>query len=213
MIMKKKNIVLLVLAVILLENVTVNQEVALADTQQLSQTTEQSIPNVDPNIAKTAEQMLGYFSYGQVRPVPQFVTKPGHQLQSLEDVNPYGITDCSGFVWLTLRTAGYNVDFPAGSTENMKHLEGGWETVLKEIPQSQAQPGDIVVVSASTGNGGHTGILDGSYNGNDLVNSDTPFINVSDGPAERGPIKNYFATLKYFAPVHVYRANPSAKVN
>lgn len=214
MIMKKKNIVLLVLAVILLENVTVNQEVALADTQQLSQTTEQSIPNVDPNIAKTAEQMLGYFSYGQVRPVQNYVTKPGHQLNTVDDVDPNGTTDCSGFVWLTLKVSGYNVGgFPAGSTENMKHLDGGWGNVLEEIPQNQAQPGDIVVVSASMADGGHTGILDGSYNGNDLVNSDTPFINVSDGPAERGPIKNYFATLKYFAPVHVYRANPSAKVN
>lgn len=168
---------------------------------------------VDSNIARNAERMVGYFNYGQVRPVQNYVTKPGHQLNTVDDVDPNGITDCSGFVWLTLRVSGYNVGgFPAGSTENMKHLDGGWGSVLEEIPQNQAQPGDIVVVSASMADGGHTGILDGSYNGNDLVNSDTPFINVSDGThaCKRGPIKWYFATLKYKAPTHVYRVKPSA---
>lgn len=211
--MKKKNITMLALVAFLLGSTVIQQETISADDGQQIQINNQTIADVDPDIAKTAEQMIGYFSYGQVRPVSVFVTKPGHQLNNLDDVNPYGTTDCSGFVWLTLKMAGYNMDFPAGSTENMKHLEGGWGNILKEIPQSQAQPGDIVVVSASMGDGGHTGILDGSYDGDDLIDSDTPFINVSDGPAEKGPVKNYFATLKYLAPVHVYRVNPSAKVN
>lgn len=171
---------------------------------------------VDGNIAQNAEKMVGYFNYGQVRPVQRYVTKAGHQLNTVDDVDPNGMTDCSGFVWLTLKVSGYNVGgFSAGSTENIKHLNGGWGNVLEEIPRNQAQPGDIVVVSAGNGNGGHTGILDGSYNGNDLVNSDTPFINVSDGThaCKRGPIKWYFATLKHQAPTHVFRVKPSARVN
>lgn len=184
-----------------------------AESPQPAQSTNDK---VDDNIAHNAERMVGYFNYAQVRPVANYVTKPGHQLNTVDDVNPEGMTDCSGFVWLTLKVSGYNVGgFPAGSTENMKHLDGGWGNVLEEIPQDQAQPGDIVVVSASMSDGGHTGILDGSYHGDDLVNSDTPFINVSDGThaCKRGPIKWYFATLKYKAPTHVYRVKPSAKLN
>lgn len=168
------------------------------------------------NIAKTAEQMIGYFNYGQVRPVANYVTKSGHQLHDINDVDPNGMTDCSGFVWLTLKVAGYNVGgFAAGSTENMRTLTGGWGDVLEEIPQNQARAGDIVVVSDGIGNAGHTGILDGDYHGNDLVDSDTPFVNVSGGnhACVKGPIKWYFSYLKTLAPTHVFRVKPSAHIN
>lgn len=168
------------------------------------------------NIAKTAEQMIGYFNYGQVRPVANYVTKPGHQLHDINDVDPNGMTDCSGFVWLTLKVSGYNVGgFAAGSTENMRTLSGGWGDVLEEIPQNQARAGDIVVVSDGIGNAGHTGILDGDYHGNDLVDSDTPFVNVSGGnhACVKGPIKWYFSYLKTLAPTHVFRVKPSAHIN
>ena len=168
------------------------------------------------NIAKTAEQMIGYFNYGQVRPVANYVTKPGHQLHDINDVDPNGMTDCSGFVWLTLKVSGYNVGgFAAGSTENMRTLTGGWGDVLEEIPQNEARAGDIVVVSDGIGNAGHTGILDGDYHGNDLVDSDTPFVNVSGGnhACVKGPIKWYFSYLKTLAPTHVFRVKPSAHIN
>lgn len=168
------------------------------------------------NIAKTAEQMIGYFNYGQVRPVANYVTKPGHQLHDINDVDPNGMTDCSGFVWLTLKVSGYNVGgFAAGSTENMRTLSGGWGDVLEEIPQNQARAGDIVVVSDGIGNAGHTGILDGDYHGNDLVDSDTPFVNVSGGnhACVKGPIKWYFSYLKTLAPTHVFRVKPSAHID
>lgn len=168
------------------------------------------------NIAKTAERMIGYFNYGQVRPVANYVTKAGHQLHDINDVDPNGMTDCSGFVWLTLKVSGYNVGgFAAGSTENMRTLSGGWGNVLEEIPQDQARAGDIVVVSDGIGNAGHTGILDGDYYGNDLVDSDTPFVNVSGGnhACAKGPIKWYFSYLKTLAPTHVFRVKPSAHIN
>lgn len=186
------------------------------DDSQKSAVDDTKLPAND-NIAKTAEQMVGYFGYGQVRPVANYVTKPGHTLHDINDVDPNGTTDCSGFVWLTLKCAGYDVgNFAAGSTENMRTLTGGWGNVLEEIPQNQAKAGDIVVVSDGIGNAGHTGILDGDYSGDDLVNSDTPFINVSGGDhgaCMKGPVKWYFMYLKQLAPVHVFRVKPSAHID
>lgn len=113
------------------------------------------------DIVKTAESMKGWFYYVQSHPSSDLgsdLTKP----------NKTGGTDCSGFVWLTLNKAGYTVPANMGwYTATMASDATGSHQWLKQISESDAKAGDVVIVNKGTGGGndGHTAILLGKWQG------------------------------------------------
>lgn len=114
------------------------------------------------NVVKTAEAMKGWFSYAEVRP-PQ-VAKAGisvSSIHSLNQVNPHGLCDCSGFVWLVLKICGYKVPSACWYTGSMQADARGSHHWLKQIPLSQGKAGDVIIVNDGSGAGanGHTAIL------------------------------------------------------
>lgn len=120
------------------------------------------------SITKVAQQMLGYFTYAEVRP-PQ-VAKNGNDnsIKSVADVNKNGRCDCSGFVWLVLKICGYKVPKECWYTGSMQADARGSHHWLKAIPSSQAKAGDVVIVNDGSGSGGngHTAILLENWHGN-----------------------------------------------
>ena len=117
----------------------------------------------DSNIVQTAQKMKGYFKYGQSHPSPDLGS-------DLKNPNKSGTTDCSGFVWLTLNKAGYKVPDNMGwFTGSMASDAKGSHQYLKQISESEAKAGDIVIVNqgAGAGNNGHTAILLGKWQGKD----------------------------------------------
>lgn len=110
----------------------------------------------DGDIVATARKYLGWFSYLQ-----------DHSLGAFKDWdNPPkdAKTDCSGFVWFVLHKTGkYSVPEAMGwFTGSMEADAKGPHKWLKEIPASEAGPGDVVIVNTGTdgaGSNGHTGIL------------------------------------------------------
>lgn len=118
------------------------------------------------NMLSIAKSMLGYFTYG------------GHtvaQIGSVANPNPNGSTDCSGFVWLVMAKAGYNVPSTMFATPAMESDAKGAHNWLKEISWDQTKAGDVFILNYGDGSGsnGHTGILESSWNG--LY---TPIINM-----------------------------------
>ncbi|MBB1062390.1 phage tail tip lysozyme [Limosilactobacillus fastidiosus] len=113
-----------------------------------------------------AKKLLGYFSYAYARPVLQN-TMSNTSSHSVSDVRHDGQTDCSGFVWLVCYLAGYKV--PAGGwyTGSMYQDATGPHQYLKQVDESSAKAGDIVVCGGpgSTGAGGHTAILAENWHG------------------------------------------------
>ncbi|PQG48435.1 peptidoglycan hydrolase [Enterococcus faecium] len=109
----------------------------------------------DGDILEIAKGWLGWFHYEQIHPSPDLGT-------DLKNPNKEGRTDCSGYVWLVLNKAGYNV--PANMqwyTGSMTSDARGAKQYLREISESEAQAGDIIIVNQGGGAGsnGHTGIL------------------------------------------------------
>lgn len=119
--------------------------------------------NTSSDIVKTAESMKGYFYYVQSHPSSDLGT-------DLKNPNKTGGTDCSGFVWLTLNKAGYKVPANMGwFTGSMASDAKGSHQYLKQISESEAKAGDIVIVNqgVGAGNNGHTAILLGNWQGKD----------------------------------------------
>ncbi|MCT7879991.1 MAG: CHAP domain-containing protein [Lactobacillus crispatus] len=80
-------------------------------------------------------------------------------------------TDCSGFVWLVLKRAGYKVPSSTWATPSMESDAKGSHKWLKRISSKSAGPGDIIIVNQGGGGGqsGHTAILLEKYKGNCMV--------------------------------------------
>ena len=117
----------------------------------------------DGDILEIAKGWLGWFHYEQIHPSPDLGT-------DLQNPNKEGHTDCSGYVWLVLNKAGYNV--PANMqwyTGSMTSDARGAKQYLCEISESEAQAGDVIIVNQGGGAGsnGHTGILTEKWNGYD----------------------------------------------
>ncbi|KZU69441.1 phage tail tip lysozyme [Lactiplantibacillus plantarum] len=115
----------------------------------------------DGNIIKTAKSMKGYFKYGQSHPSADLGT-------NLKNPNKSGTTDCSGFIWLTLNKAGYKVPANMGwFTGTMASDAKGSHQYLKQISESDAKAGDIVIVNqgAGAGNNGHTAFITENWHG------------------------------------------------
>lgn len=120
-----------------------------------------SAGDADGNIVKMAKSMNGWFSYSQPK-----------RKQFGDPMNPdkNGFTDCSSFVWLTLTRAGYKTPADVGwFTGSMASDAKGAHQWLKQIPESEAEAGDVVIVNqgSGVGNAGHTAIITEKWRGND----------------------------------------------
>ena len=158
-------------------------------------------PAVDPLAAKlveTVKPMLGWFVYGQDRPIA--TAKAGIQpddIKSLDDLNRNGRLDCSGFVWLGMKLAGEKVVKASTGpwyTGSMVRDARGAKQYLKQIDNpALLQPGDIIIVDSSTsdkGDGGHTAIINGygvdygltdKSSMMDVLNSNLPIYEMGGG--------------------------------
>lgn len=109
-------------------------------------------------LIKSARKLIGYFHYGAHAGFGNW-KKP----------NKKGTTDCSGFVWLAMKRAGYNVGTWPGTTVDFEKDARKTHRYLKKISAKKARMGDVVIVN--TGNGlydnGHAAIIDGPYEGMD----------------------------------------------
>ena len=76
-------------------------------------------------------------------------------------------TDCSGFVWLVLKRAGYKVPASTWATPFMESDARHGHKYLKQISSKSAGPGDIIIVNQGGGGGqsGHTALLLEKYKG------------------------------------------------
>lgn len=110
---------------------------------------------------KKARGLLGYFTYGTGAQRTNF--------GSWRHPKKHGRTDCSGFVWLVMKRAGYHVGnwpfFTAPMEQDAKH----GHHYLKKIKAKDIRPGDVVIANTKkgVGNDGHAAIVDSKYDGND----------------------------------------------
>lgn len=124
------------------------------------------------NILQIANQLKGYFTYAQVRP-PQ-IAKNGNadSVKSINDVNRNGRCDCSGYVWLVYKLAGYNVPNGCWYTGSMASDANGAHHWLKAVSPQQAKAGDCVIVNlgpSGAGDLGHTAILLQNWHGDSTM--------------------------------------------
>lgn len=124
----------------------------------------------DGDIVKIARSMMGWFHYPNPdRHNVQMVTKDG-KLNSKDDLNKDGQTDCSGFVWIVLKLAGYSVPPAMGwYTKTMAEDAKGPHKWFKQIDPKDAKPGDVIIVNEGDGAGanGHTAIITSNWQGYD----------------------------------------------
>lgn len=109
-------------------------------------------------ILSQAKHLIGYFTYG------------AHGVSGYggwKHPNKNGQTDCSGFVWLAMKRAGYNVGNDAFSTPDMERDARGPHKYLKQISPKNAKPGDVIIMNVGAGYGasGHTAVIAGKYHG------------------------------------------------
>lgn len=142
----------------------------------------------DGNIVTTAKNLIGYFTYENLHGV-KYVSNKG-EIKTLSDVNKNGVTDCSGFVWLVLKLAGYKVPADmAWYTGSMEKDATGEQMYLKRVDISDAKAGDIVIVNmngtSGAGANGHTLILTsdpvGISSGDELLKSNVSVVQEGGG--------------------------------
>lgn len=112
------------------------------------------------DILDTAKSLIGYFTYLQSHGVSL--------IGSVENPDKSGQTDCSGFVWLVLKKAGYKVPDNMGwYTKTMAQDAQGAHQWLQEVDSSEAKAGDIIIANqgSGAGNNGHTAVLAEDYHG------------------------------------------------
>lgn len=111
------------------------------------------------SIIKHSRRLIGYFNYGTDDQRMNF--------GNWQHPNKNGFADCSSFVWLVMKKAGYNVGQTAFSTPEMENDAKSDHHFLKQVLAKKVKPGDIVIVNVGTGYGsnGHTAIIDGPYRG------------------------------------------------
>lgn len=150
--------------------------------------------SVASDIVGIAKSLLGYFSYEQVH--------GESYIGSVESPNRSGTTDCSGFVWLVLKKAGYKVpDNMAWFTQTMEDDAKGKHQWLQEISSSEAKAGDIVIVNTGDGSGsnGHTAILEEDWKSGSPKDNDTKIIQEGgeggSGGVNEGTFKHSFMGL------------------
>ncbi|MBP2058770.1 cell wall-associated NlpC family hydrolase [Lactobacillus colini] len=149
-------------------------------------------------LVRSAAKLVGYFHYGSHAGFGNW-KKPSKK----------GTTDCSGFVWLAMKRAGYPVGSYPFTTADMERDAKGAHRYLKKISPSKARPGDVIIANVGNGlyNNGHTAVIDGTYN-----EYDTQIIQMGGddhtGPAHRSFIGRSFGDrllsgrVTYARPVH-----------
>lgn len=129
-----------------------------------------SAPGDNGSIVSIARSLMGWFHYPNPdRHNVQLCTKDG-KLNSKDDLKKDGITDCSGFVWIVLKLAGYNVPANMGwFTGTMAQDAKGPHKWFKQIDPKDAKPGDVIIVNEGSGEGenGHTAIITENWHGYD----------------------------------------------
>lgn len=133
------------------------------------------------SLIKAAKSMLGWFKYDQIH------TEAA--VGSFDDPDKDGRTDCSGFVWLALYKAGYKVPEGMGwYTKSMEDDAKGDHKWLKEISESEAKAGDIVIVNTGNGAGsnGHTAILLDSWKADEPETTNSTKVIQMGGAAHDG---------------------------
>jgi cell wall-associated NlpC family hydrolase len=150
-------------------------------------TTSSSTTGDASDVVSAAKAMLGWFTYNQIHPDPGLGS-------DLKNPNKDGQTDCSGFVWLALYKAGYNVPANMGwYTKTMADDAKGSHKWLKEIDPDEAGPGDVVIVNTGSGSGnnGHTAILLEKWKGGSPTSNGTKIIQEGGGSDGGVNIGNY----------------------
>lgn len=124
----------------------------------------------DGSAASIAKSLVGYFKNGYEQSHNISLVSSSTDLKSISDVKSNGRTDCSGFVWLVLKLAGYKVPDNMGwYTKTMEDDAKGSHNYLKEVDASSAKAGDVAIGNQGdgAGNNGHTVILAENYHGDD----------------------------------------------
>lgn len=132
------------------------------------------------DIVKTAKALEGYFTYENSRPVPPNVTKDHSsdvKAHDMASIDKHGTTDCSGYVWLVAKLAGYNPSWYAQTHSMTQAAEQG--KGLKKIDADQTKAGDVAITDGSGDD--HTVILLEKYHG-----KDTKIVN--EGGSSNGPV-------------------------
>lgn len=132
------------------------------------------------DIVKTAKALEGYFTYANSRPVPLNVTKDHSndvKAHDMASIDKHGTTDCSGYVWLVAKLAGYNPSWYAQTHSMTQAAEQG--KGLKKIDADQTKAGDVAITDGSGDD--HTVILLEKYHG-----KDTKIVN--EGGSSNGPV-------------------------
>lgn len=121
------------------------------------------------SIVSTAQSLKNYFTYSMDARTNFAKSGAYNKVSKLSDVDKNGNADCSSYVWLVLKLAGYNVPDQCWNTPAMESDAKGDHKYLKEIDEKQAKAGDIVIVNKNGGDGsnGHTAILLEDWHGTD----------------------------------------------
>ncbi|WP_295730192.1 phage tail tip lysozyme [uncultured Limosilactobacillus sp.] len=147
----------------------------------------------DSDIISIAKKLLGYFHYGQVRPILDHVMSDKSS-KDVSSVRKDGVTDCSGFVWLSCYLAGYKVPSGGWFTGSMWQDATGAHNWLQEVSDSDSKAGDVVIVGGpnSSGDGGHTAIIEEPWHGDatKVINE-----NSSDDHVSEGTFKQEFGSM------------------
>lgn len=142
-----------------------------------------SAVNTD-DLLEMAKDLIGYFSYKQVRPIDKHTSKHG-KLESFSDVDKNGETDCSGFIWVVMKLTDHKVPEGGWMTGTMEDDARGDQKYLKKIDPKDAKAGDILIANTTgTGNGGHTCIFVNDPNAkstSEIMKSDTKIIELGGG--------------------------------
>lgn len=129
-----------------------------------------SVPGDNGSVVSIARSLMGWFHYPNPdRHNVQMCTKDG-KLNSKDDLKKDGITDCSGFVWIVLKLAGYSVPQDmAWFTGTMAADAKGPHKWFQQIDPKDAKPGDVIIVNEGSGVGGngHTAIITENWHGYD----------------------------------------------
>lgn len=146
------------------------------------------------SVISTAQSLKDYFTYS-MRARTNFAKSGAYnKVSKLSDVDKNGNADCSSYVWLVLKLAGYNVPDQCWYTPSMESDAKGDHKYLKEIDEKNAKAGDIVIVNKAGGNGsnGHTAILLEDWHG-----TDTRVINEGGSQPDGSVHEGKFATEFY----------------
>lgn len=146
------------------------------------------------SIVSTAQSLNGYFTYSSSARTNFAKSGDYKKVSKLSDIDKNGNADCSSFVWLVLKLAGYNVPDDCWYTKSMEEDAKGSQKYLKAIDESQAKAGDIVIVNTGDGSGsnGHTAILLEDWHG-----TDTRVINEGGSQSNGSVHESKFSTEFY----------------